>query len=44
MSHPAFNELAEIFLPDGGKKSISPNLVGEQLTGRGLAYWLMADG
>ncbi len=44
MSHRAFNELAEIFLPDGGKKSIPPNLVGEHLTPRGLAYWLMDDG
>lgn len=44
-SHKAFNYLAELFLLDkGGKKGISENLVQDNLTPRGLAYWFMDDG
>ena len=44
ISHKGFNILAKIFLDERGKKRISPNLVKEHLTDRGLAYWLMDDG
>ena len=44
-SHKAFNYLAELFLLDkGGKKGISENLVQDNLTPKGLAYWFMDDG
>ena len=44
ISHKAFNVLAKIFIDEKGKKRVSPNLVKEHLTDRGLAYWLMDDG
>jgi hypothetical protein len=44
ISHKAFNILAKIFLDEGGKKRILPNLVKEHLTDRSPAYWLMDDG
>lgn len=43
ISHEAFNPLAELFLVNN-KKSISENLIKNNLTGRGLAYWWMDDG
>ncbi len=44
ISHPAFNELAEIFLDERGRKVVPSTLVSQHLTPRGLAYWLMDDG
>ena len=43
ISHKAFNPLADIFISQK-VKMISPNLVKNNLTGRGLAYWFMDDG
>ena len=44
-SHNAFNYLGDLFLLNkGGKKGISENLVQDNLTPRGLAYWFMDDG
>lgn len=43
-SHEAFNPLAKLFINPEGKKGISPNLVKNHLTPRGLAYWFMDDG
>jgi len=43
-SHKAFNPLAELFINSEGKKGISPNLIQDHLTPRGLAYWFMDDG
>lgn len=44
LSHPAFNELAKIFLDGRGRKVVSPTLVRDHLRPVGLAYWLMDDG
>ena len=43
ISHNAFNVLKDLFLIKN-KKSIKPNLIKNNLTGRGLAYWFMDDG
>ena len=43
ISHSAFNYLAELFIINN-KKSISENLIINNLTARGLAYWIMDDG
>lgn len=43
ISHKAFNPLAELYLV-GTKKGISPFLIRDNLTARGLAYWFMDDG
>ena len=44
ISHKAFNDLANLFISSDHKKSISPNLIKNYLTARGLAYWFMDDG
>lgn len=44
ISHEAFNDLANLFISSDHKKSISPNLIKNYLTARGLAYWFMDDG
>lgn len=38
-----FNKLKDLFLIDG-KKVVKEGLVKENLTARGLAYWIMDDG
>ena len=43
ISHTAFNNLADLFLNEKGKM-IKNNLIKDQLSGRGLAYWFMDDG
>jgi hypothetical protein len=43
ISHKAFNVLADLFITDNVKR-IKPNLIKDNLTGRGLAYWFMDDG
>lgn len=43
ISHKAFNPLAELFLSEN-KKGVSPFLIKDNLTARGLAYWFMDDG
>jgi hypothetical protein len=43
-SHEAFNPLAKLFINSEGKKGISPNLIKDHLTPKGLAYWFMDDG
>ena len=42
ISHKAFNDLANLFI--NKKKIISPDLIKNHLTARGLAYWFMDDG
>jgi LAGLIDADG DNA endonuclease family len=43
ISHEAFNVLSELFLINN-KKGISPELIKNNLTKRGLAFWFMDDG
>ena len=43
ISHEAFNFLSDLFLKEN-KKSVPENLVRDNLTPRGLAYWWMDDG
>jgi hypothetical protein len=43
LSHEAFNPLAKLFLSKQ-KKSVPKNLIKNNLTPRGLAYWFMDDG
>ena len=42
-THEVFNKLKDLFLIDG-KKGVKEGLVKENLTARGLAYWIMDDG
>ena len=45
ISHEAFNFLAELFYSGSARvKSISPNLIQDHLTARGLAHWFSDDG
>lgn len=45
ISHEAFNFLAELFyLGSTRVKGISPNLIQDHLTARGLAHWFSDDG
>ena len=39
---PCFNYYYELFYNDG--KKLIPKKIGEHLTARGLAYWIMDDG
>lgn len=43
ISHEAFNPLAELFIINN-KKSISPFLIKNHLTAKGLAFWFGDDG
>jgi hypothetical protein len=43
-SHEAFNPLANLFIGSTGKKTITANLIINNLTPRGLAYWFQDDG
>lgn len=43
ISHKAFNILADLFIINN-KKGISKELIKNQLTSRGLAFWFMDDG
>ena len=43
LSHEAFKPLAELFI-NGNKKRISPFLIKNHLTAKGLAYWFSDDG
>lgn len=43
ISHKAFNSLADLFIVEKVKR-ISPDLVKDNLTAKGLAYWFMDDG
>jgi hypothetical protein len=43
ISHKAFNQLADLFITNN-KKTISNNLVKNNLTPIGLAYWFCDDG
>ena len=43
ISHEAFNSLADLFIKYN-KKSISNSLIQNNLTNRGLAFWIMDDG
>lgn len=42
-SHPSFTEILNLFYKNN-TKYIQPNLIKDNLTPRGLAYWVMGDG
>jgi len=42
-SHPSFTEIWNLFYIDG-VKTIQPGIVVDNLSGLGLAYWIMSDG
>lgn len=44
LSHEAFNYLAQLFLDNYNKKVITPDLIKNHLTPRGLCYWFCDDG
>ena len=44
ISHEAFNYLAELFLDENFKKYITPDLIKNHLTPRGLSFWFCDDG
>jgi len=43
ISHNAFNPIRDLFLIDK-YKGLTPNLIKNYLTERGLAYWFRVDG
>lgn len=43
VSHRAFSAYGQGFYPNGGRKKV-PEMIGQWLTPRGLAYWFMDDG
>jgi len=42
MALPCFNDLHNLFYPEG--KKVVPSIIGDILTSKGLAYFLMDDG
>ena len=43
-THTTFNPIWDLFMSNGKKKIIIPNLILDYLTAEGLTYWIMDDG